>query len=58
MASPRTRKVLKEVRAQDENNVSMTFGLVSVLVSHVAVAVSLLREAGHGTGDQLVPGAH
>jgi hypothetical protein len=53
MASPRTRKVLKEVRAQDENNVSMTFGLMSVLVSHAAVAVSLLGETDHGTGEQL-----
>ena len=27
MASPRTRKVLKEVRVQDENNVSVRFSL-------------------------------
>lgn len=30
MASPRTRKVLKEVRAQDENNVSPLSLLLSV----------------------------
>lgn len=44
MASPRTRKVLKEVRAQDENNVSVDLWaglgwLVKVLVSDATMVV-------------------
>lgn len=44
MASPRTRKVLKEVRVQDENNVSVRFpsaplsGLASPPSAPLAVA--------------------
>lgn len=58
MASPRTRKVLKEVRAQDENNVSMNLWAGECLgVTCNCGCVSLLGEAGDGIGE-VVPGAH
>lgn len=57
MASPRTRKVLKEVRAQDENNVSVNLwaglgwagGCLGVRCSYCYV--SLLGGADHVTGE-------
>lgn len=65
MASPRTRKVLKEVRAQDENNVSVNLwaGLgwagECLAVRCSCGPVSLLGEVDHVTGEQpAVVGAH